>query len=443
MKKKYMQWALVVLVIATLAGLVWNHYGMNSMLIIDANSSYNIEAIDDSSASGNTRSVLKRENGKLVLECAIGTKFQWPFCEISIDLGEAPNGMDLTGYDTLRIWAHSEGPAKQNQIRFFIRNFNSSYSTIADPLTLKPHEIVYNPDQQAQPLEVDMSQFTVSSWWSNARNMPMKYAGNDFSNVVTVAVSSGGYVEPGAHKITLERIEFQGKLIRPSTFRLGIIGVWLLAAIIYLISDGMIARANLANIRLKQMSLMRINEGLRVQSKNLERLAQRDPLTGALNRDGLSEQLLRLANRSKSVFPLSLIFIDIDYFKQINDQHGHAAGDQVLQELAGIVKDNIQREDLFARWGGEEFLLVCPMTHASEAKVIADRLRQLIEKKKWPNEIHLTSSFGIAECAAGEAISESIKRADEAMYRAKQEGRNRVEVQIVARQPQSSDTQPM
>ena len=235
MKKKHIQWSLLALVIMTIVALVWNHYGMNSILVIDANSPYKIQAIDDSSATGDTSSVLKRENGDLVLYCKIGTASKWPFCEISIALGEAPNGMDLTRYDTLRIWATNQGPAKQNQIRFFIRNFNSTYSTVADPLTLKPQEIAYDPDTQPEPLEVNMSQFTVSSWWSNARSMPMKYAGIDFSNVVLLAVSSGGYIEPGLQKITLKRIEFEGKLISPANFQLGIIGVWLLAAIIYLI----------------------------------------------------------------------------------------------------------------------------------------------------------------------------------------------------------------
>lgn len=437
MNKKYLQWMLMILVIGTVVALVWNHYGMNSVLVINADSPFEMRAIDDHDAGGNSESVLRRENGKLVLDCVIRTAFQWPFCEISIELGKPPFGMDLTRYDTVRLWAHSEGPAKRNQIRFFIRNFNAAYSTIKDPLSLKPQEVAYDPDQQAQPLEVNLSQFTVASWWSNARNMPMKYAGNEVSNVMVLGVSSGGYVEPGTHKITLERMEFQGKLIRPAIFRLGIIGIWLLAVIAYLIVDSVVTRARLAKSTLQQLSLARMNEGLRVQSKTFERLARRDPLTGALNRKGLSDQLLRLANKQKSMFPLSLVFIDIDNFKQINDRHGHSVGDEVLKQLAGVVKENIQRGDLFARWGGEEFLVVCPQTQANEAHGIADRLRQFIEHREWPEGMRVTSSFGISEWMAGEDITASIKRADEAMYRAKQEGRNRVEVQTVVHQTET------
>ena len=102
--------------------------------------------------------------------------------------------------------------------------------------------------------------------------------------------------------------------------------------------------------------------------------ARRDPLTGILNRQGLGDELTRAAKQGDDkFFPLSVVFMDIDHFKRINDEHGHGVGDQVIKDIANVVKGDIQRSDLFARWGGEEFLLICPGTQPHEAQAIAER----------------------------------------------------------------------
>jgi diguanylate cyclase (GGDEF)-like protein len=181
----------------------------------------------------------------------------------------------------------------------------------------------------------------------------------------------------------------------------------------------------------RQRQLESEQRTLRGQSEQLRHQATNDPLTGILNRTGLGEELSRVAQSGdENLFPLSLIFIDIDHFKRINDEHGHSVGDQVIKGMAELTRSHIQRQDLFARWGGEEFLLVCPLTRAHEAQRIAERLRQIVAGRVWPGGIRVTSSFGVSEAVAGEDLSETIRRADEAMYRAKQNGRDRVEVRL-------------
>jgi diguanylate cyclase (GGDEF)-like protein len=180
-----------------------------------------------------------------------------------------------------------------------------------------------------------------------------------------------------------------------------------------------------------KLTLERLNATLRLERKSLQRMARRDPLTGILNRQGLGEELVRAAERGDDqFFPLSVVFMDIDHFKRINDEHGHAVGDEVIKELAETVQRDIQRSDLFARWGGEEFILICPGTGPSEAQAIAECLRRSIATRRWPRGLHVTSSFGVAESHAGEDLVESIRRADEAMYQAKQKGRDRVELHL-------------
>ena len=130
-------------------------------------------------------------------------------------------------------------------------------------------------------------------------------------------------------------------------------------------------------------------------------------------------------------FPMTLVFIDIDHFKRINDAHGHDTGDQVIRGLAQLVRSAVQRDDLFARWGGEEFLLVFRDTPGVKGRV--DRrapARAHRHRPPGPASLRVTCSFGVAEWHRGEDLNDGIKRADEAMYRAKQEGRDRVEIEL-------------
>jgi diguanylate cyclase (GGDEF)-like protein len=160
-------------------------------------------------------------------------------------------------------------------------------------------------------------------------------------------------------------------------------------------------------------------------------VARTDPLTGLLNRTGLADELVRLARiAGDAIFPLTLVFIDIDNFRPLNDAWGEAVGDLVIRELAVVVRSAVQRDDLFARWGGEEFLLVFRDMRGLEARTIAERLRERVASHQWPQGLQVTCSFGIAEWHRGEDLNEGVRRADEAMYRAKKGGRNRVELQL-------------
>jgi len=210
-----------------------------------------------------------------------------------------------------------------------------------------------------------------------------------------------------------------------------VLGLWMLGLFCHVVIDGAATRRRLQEAEKNHLSLQRINQALRLESEAYQEMARRDPLTGVLNRAGLGEALAQVAARDdERLFPLSLVFIDVDHFKSINDQHGHEVGDRVLGEVAAVVQTDIQRNDLFARWGGEEFLLICPQTLPADAQAIAERLRQRISTRRWPVGLSVTASFGVAEARAGEELADSIRRADEAMYRAKRNGRDRVELQL-------------
>ncbi len=164
-------------------------------------------------------------------------------------------------------------------------------------------------------------------------------------------------------------------------------------------------------------------------AKTLEHKASIDELTGVLNRRSIEAMLMEAAMNAKNTDkPLSVVVMDIDNFKSINDTYGHQIGDSVLKEFARIVEGEIRTSDIFGRWGGEEFVLICYGTNAKNALLVAEKIRASVEAKRIEGLPAITSSFGIAELMVTEGWDELFVRADQAMYRAKQSGKNRVEI---------------
>ena len=124
--------------------------------------------------------------------------------------------------------------------------------------------------------------------------------------------------------------------------------------------------------------------------------------------------------------PLSVIMIDIDHFKEINDNYGHDIGDQALQILTSTISNLIRTADIFGRIGGEEFVLILPDTDMKSAREFAERIRLCIENEKFPEVKHITISLGVTECIKEDKLHPLFKRADIALYTAKNDGRNRV-----------------
>ncbi len=161
----------------------------------------------------------------------------------------------------------------------------------------------------------------------------------------------------------------------------------------------------------------------------LKQLAVTDSLTGAYNRRQFRETIWHELNRAvRYEEALTLVAFDIDHFKAVNDTFGHSMGDEVLKKIAEIVRDNIRTTDIFARTGGEEFALISPSTDPASASEIAERLRETINSHSFESVGTVTVSFGVAGFKEGDNINAFIDRADEALYKAKELGRNRVEI---------------
>ena len=187
-----------------------------------------------------------------------------------------------------------------------------------------------------------------------------------------------------------------------------------------------------ANAALERTVMERTAELARARDE-AERLARTDGLTGVANRRWFEEVAAReVARAQRYKQPLSMILFDIDLFKQINDNHGHATGDVVIQTAASVVQEAVREVDFVARVGGEEFAILLPGIHQAQAVTTAERLRELIAERTATHQGHslnFTASLGVSECHAGDPdFGALLHRADQAMYLAKRRGRNRVAV---------------
>ncbi|WP_066496206.1 GGDEF domain-containing protein [Abyssisolibacter fermentans] len=177
---------------------------------------------------------------------------------------------------------------------------------------------------------------------------------------------------------------------------------------------------NNEELKQKALQIEKIN-------KTLKYISIRDELTNIYNRRKLDEILEYEYNRAKKYSDVfSVILLDIDLFKYVNDTYGHNVGDKVLIEIAEILKSNTRKNDMVGRWGGEEFLVVCSQTNMNEVLCVSEKLRKAIEAHDFSIVNKTTCSFGVATYKNSETIENLINRADKGLYQAKERGRNRV-----------------
>jgi len=164
-------------------------------------------------------------------------------------------------------------------------------------------------------------------------------------------------------------------------------------------------------------------------NQRLQQVAFTDAVTQVANREWLEQQArIALLRSQHQQLPLSLIVFDIDLLKKINDSYGHQTGDLALQQLCLVAQQSLRPTDILARYGGDEFVVLLPDTRLAESRAIANRILMQLQPQRIADAMPLTASFGVAEWQPGEAYSQLFQRADQALYQAKQQGRNQVVV---------------
>ena len=171
--------------------------------------------------------------------------------------------------------------------------------------------------------------------------------------------------------------------------------------------------------------LSRVNQQLQLQLDENRSLAERDTLTRVANRYRLEKALLEECERAERFrLPLALVAMDIDDFKPINDQHGHAVGDETLLKVVAALQACARPGDLLARWGGDEFMVVMPRSSLDTAKILAERIRLTLAKIPAVGRFNVTLSLGVVQRHFGESPAALMARADQALYRSKAAGKD-------------------
>ncbi len=416
--EQLINYAVSILLLVTIGIALFQLIGIERSLVFDARTTLLKSKVgDDRAFQGSSVGTLKQTDLGLEFGCQVKSGFEWPYCEFKIDISHLNKlnqriGYDLSQYTRVGIWSKHNHP-NQPGTRFEIHNFNPIYSIPGNSETLKYNAVEYYEKYAPSPKWIQLDHFHVPTWWLSRNDLHLKDVLLDYSNVFSMSVVTGSHIKSGLYQFTLEKIEFRGPYFNSKIAYATLIALWVIAALLFLYS-----RYTSANNLLLQAT---------IQKQEWENKAIKDPLTGSLNRVGAHKVFAQCLNHCNIGNSFSIIFMDIDHFKKVNDQFGHLTGDKILKYFADVIQNNTRDHDVLTRWGGEEFILICPDTNLNAATKLAEKLRLKISKTNWPGIDSLTSSFGVAQYH-DEQLNELLERADKALYEAKDHGRNCVVV---------------
>lgn len=412
-------WALLGI---SLLAIVLFEFGPERRLDILANAELSAKAQDDRGQSGLSVATLVPQGGKPAIDCQLRAGADSPFCELILTLTKPERGIDLSYFSGMRVKLRVEGEGPQYW-HLYLRNYDPSYSRLGDGVSHKFNEVIFRPNDYGQLQEMPLSVFTPAAWWVQEYGIPLAEQGPDLRRVYAIEIASVG-MKPGTYRLALEQMEFYGRWVRPGDFYRGLLLSWLAYGVLLFLIEHLLVGDKLRKAKAAKAAAEALSQSLSEQNRRTEEEARYDPLTGALNRLGGEKLLGELGE-----IPLSFIYIDIDHFKQVNDNHGHPMGDEVLKHMVSEVLNHCDSLCRLVRWGGEEFVLVCLHYEQARAQGLAERIRRGLESYPgWPLGLQITASFGVAE-RRGDPLERALKRADEALYQAKKRGRNRVEVE--------------
>ncbi|MFC3094418.1 GGDEF domain-containing protein [Alteromonas sediminis] len=416
-----------LLLIIVAVALFWQSYN-NKILPLYPTSTFPMFTQSDAYSLGGTSTSEMRINddGTLILICEIkASDYSWPFCNITVELstaqGDEIKGVDLSRFSAIKLNAKYVNTDYKG-FRIQLRTFNPAYSKFDDLESWKFLTYEVAAESASDSYIIPFNALKVPNWWLAHNKTPVKYAVPELDNVMYFEIATGNAIPPGRYEIHIERLELLGNHFSDEELYFGLISLLSLAVLAYLINSVMEYRSTVIEQRERVLELSERNKYLASKNSSLKNKVNIDALTGVLNRHA-SEGILEHLQSGDAI-----ILMDIDHFKMINDKHGHDVGDKVLLLFARAINNSIRSQDYFIRWGGEEFLCVCPGASAIEGELIANKFKALLAEQVWPESMVVTSSFGVAEMAYGETVEMLIKRADSALYQAKHQGRNRVVV---------------
>lgn len=351
------------------------------------------------------------------------------YCSYNLGYKFGPNmGIDLSSFDRIELDIKYEGSAPK--MRFFARNFSTKYSNRQDTNSAKYNAVYLSTKYLDRTIVLDVSEFSVMEWWLMAYNIPREESYPELDNIVNLGIDFSDSMTPGNHDVQVKKLDFVGVWITREQWYLAVFTAWL-AAVFFstLYQLRKMHKQKLVDENTIK-SLNEVNSKLIRESDRFRKLSTVDALTQSYNRFGIDEIVTSLTDSAKHVEhgqPLfSIILLDIDHFKKVNDNRGHDVGDRVLKQVADVIRRNVRDGDYIGRWGGEEFVVVLPFTSQEFALAMAEKIRiSLYSEMFEPHKpLVVTTSAGVGALRRGETFSEVLKRVDRALYNAKDAGRN-------------------
>ncbi|TOO49926.1 GGDEF domain-containing protein [Vibrio parahaemolyticus] len=396
---------------------------------------FNIYATKDASEGGLSTADITYDAQSLVLNCELKkSSYAWPYCGISVytDVAKPTHGIDLSNYHTIRLKLHYEeagnGQNPSHDLRLYLRNYNPEYSKPDDEYTIKYNGMQFSPSSFSETIEIPIKNLQVMTWWLADNKVDIEHSAPEFSNITRIDIATGSGAALGQHKIVIDRIEFEGAYLAQETLLFALLFSWMALGLAFSLHELRKNRAAYEKAKRRHRHLEKVNGTLRAQNYEFAELAHRDALTGAMNRHAVQTWLEQQARQVRwGHSTLSILYMDLDNFKKINDKFGHQMGDDILREFVMVVASSIAPDDRLVRWGGEEFVVFCPDTNIEQAVKKAEMIRKNVANHLWVHGEVLTCSIGVAQMQ-NERVTETMARADEVLYLAKRNGRNRVEV---------------
>ncbi len=318
--------------------------------------------------------------------------------------------------ERIHLTAHVEAKQQQFYRLQFYNQVDDMQAQDGKPV-FKYNEAYVSISDKPQTYVITRENFFVPGWWREKYKAPIHEGIPTFEGLKWLGFATG-HLANGERfgRLTISKIEIVGHWLPHGTFYQGLVTMWLLLGTGVVVVEIIRLRHKLNIASIEQSSLTTKNNLLAEQ-------ACKDPLTGLLNRRGI-EPYLELApdGVNQEGFSTTVILFDIDDFKQVNDEQGHAYGDQILIDIATVASAVLTAEQPLCRWGGEEFLVICRLG-VDEATEIANRLRLAFIETAG-----VTCSFGVYGLSKNENIDEAISKADVALYQAKSNGKNQTRV---------------
>lgn len=361
---------------------------------------------------------------KLQFKCiAVEDAIEQPYCGLSINLAKAPADKVYSSYKRMELKIQYQG--SNERLRISMHNFNPAHPLASYRESRKGLDLTFKTEETQGPIVIH------NYGWIVSENPDI------LNNIIDIGIDLVAPISPGEHLLQLEYIDVYGDLLPAESWYLCVALLWLTTNLLFIARHLILQERRIRNDSKRLSALTNFSDDLQQESQHYKLLSNTDPLTGALNRNGFALEIKQLAPDGNILSGATIMLIDLDHFKQINDSYGHDAGDAVLREAAQVIHKSTRATDLFVRWGGEEFILFCSNINVQQGLLIAEKIRATIESMKIrynQNTIPVTVSIGLGTTSDKESFDALFQRTDQALYSAKRMGRNCI---VLSDQPET------